>query len=183
MALKSTDALVFKSLSSTLDMLMKMNPDIEAVKAVMKDNLSEFEVLSGHKVRFVQQDGVWQMTLVDTKRDFVRIRKPNEESKVLRTRINSVQIEVKLQKNDEYEFDNQWVAKSLRELADEVESAEQQLSVLDVCDIRKLASGESSDADVDADVDGDADAVQGENKLPDESERQRADVEEEEEEE
>ncbi|MND12127.1 hypothetical protein D3C87_378960 [compost metagenome] len=154
MALKSSELVVFKNLCSTLDMLLKMNPDIEKVKEVMLPSVVEFEQLTGHLVRFTKADESWKIVLVDGKKDFVRIRRPNEESKVLRSRINSVQIEVKLQKNDEYEFDNEWVAKALRDLADEVQGSERELSLLEPCDLRKVSEG---DADTDTDTDGDED--------------------------
>jgi hypothetical protein len=157
MALKSSDALVFKSLSASLKMMLKLNPDIDAVKDAMAQNISEFEAASGHLVRFSLVDGEWQMVLVDGKKDFVRIRRPNEESKVLRTRINSVQIEVKLQKAGEYEFDNEWVAKALKDLAAEIEGLDISLVEQEACDVRKLASGDLSDSDVDTDPESDDD--------------------------
>lgn len=155
MALKSSDALVFKSLSASLKMMLKLNPDIDAVKDAMAQHISEFEAASGHLVRFSLVDGEWQMVLVDGKKDFIRIRKPNEESKVLRTRINSVQIEVKLQKSGEYEFDNEWIAKALKDLAAEIECLDLSLVEQDVCDVRKLVAGDLSDSDADADSESD----------------------------
>lgn len=155
MALKSSDALVFKSLSASLKMMLKLNPDIDAIKDAMAQNISEFEAASGHLVRFSLVDGEWQMVLVDGKKDFIRIRKPNEESKVLRTRINSVQIEVKLQKSGEYEFDNEWIAKALKDLAAEIEGLDFSLVEQDACDVRKLASGDLSGPDADSESDED----------------------------
>lgn len=155
MALKSSDALVFKSLSASLKMMLKLNPDIDAIKDAMAQNISEFEAASGHLVRFSLVDGEWQMVLVDGKKDFIRIRKPNEESKVLRTRINSVQIEVKLQKSGEYEFDNEWIAKALKDLAAEIEGLDLSLVEQDACDVRKLASGDLSGPDADSESDED----------------------------
>lgn len=155
MALKSSDALVFKSLSASLKMMLKLNPDIDAVKDAMAQHISEFEAASGHLVRFSLVDGEWQMVLVDGKKDFIRIRKPNEESKVLRTRINSVQIEVKLQKSGEYEFDNEWIAKALKDLAAEIEGLDLSLVEQDACDVRKLASGDLSGPDADSESDED----------------------------
>lgn len=158
MALKSSDALVFKSLSASLKMMLKLNPDIDAVKDAMAQNISEFEAASGHLVRFSLVDGEWQMVLVDGKKDFIRIRKPNEESKVLRTRINSVQIEVKLQKSGEYEFDNEWIAKALKDLAAEIEGLDLSLVEQDACDVRKLASGDLSGPDTDSDSESESES-------------------------
>lgn len=155
MALKSSDALVFKSLSASLKMMLRLNPDIDAVKDAMAQNISEFEAASGHLVRFSLVDGEWQMVLVDGKKDFIRIRKPNDESKVLRTRINSVQIEVKIQKSGEYEFDNEWIAKALKDLAAEIEGIDLSLVEQDACDVRKLVAGDLSDSDADTDSESD----------------------------
>ncbi|MBP4081583.1 hypothetical protein [Aeromonas sp. MrichA-1] len=155
MALKSSDAIVFKSLSASLKMMLRLNPDIDAVKDAMAQNISEFEAASGHLVRFSLVDGEWQMVLVDGKKDFIRIRKPNDESKVLRTRINSVQIEVKIQKSGEYEFDNEWIAKALKDLAAEIEGIDLSLVEQDACDVRKLVAGDLSDSDADTDSESD----------------------------
>lgn len=143
MALKQTDIIRFEGLNQTASILRANGFDFTATEAAMAAQLTEFEATARHKVKLLKEpvDGVF-LEVIDLSRDFIRTRKPNEESLVLRTKIQNVPIEVKLVKDGEYCFDNTSVANALRELAKEVESISFALSELDNEDVRALMSEE-----------------------------------------
>lgn len=161
MALKQNDAVVFKGLLSTAKILRGpgVAMSVDGAVAAMAQQVSEFEAISKHRVVFLAEANAAGefLDIIDLRKDFLRTRKPNDESLVLRTKIQSVPIEVKLVKDGEYSFDNKEVVSALRALADEVDGIEIDLFSLDNSDVRSLISGEDSDPELEQE-DEDADS-------------------------
>ncbi len=135
MALKKEDKVRLEGLEKTFLMLVTNNMDSEQIMTMMQPQFDEFESITGNKLKPNFGDNP-SIEVLDLSKDFLRIRYPNDENRVLRTKIQGVGIEVKLFKADEFSFGNSDVASALRALADEVDAAPFELNELEPCDVR-----------------------------------------------
>lgn len=152
MALKAADLVRFDALQLTASILGKNGFTPEAIENSIKNELLEFQTITKNKARVaVGDDGAVFIELTDLRKDFIRTRKPNDDALVLRTRIQGVPVEIKLFKQEEYDFDNASVVSALRALADEIASVPFRLSELGNSDVRELIElheSVSSDHDI-----------------------------------
>jgi len=143
MALKKEDRVRLEGLEKTFTMLVTNGMDAETIKNMMQPQFDEFESITGSKVKAHFGDNA-SLEVLDLSKDFLRIRFPNEDNRVLRAKIQGVGVEVKLFKRDDFEFGNDDVVSALRALADEVSELPMPLNSLEMCDVRKLAKGDLS---------------------------------------
>lgn len=154
MSLKQIDLVRLDGLNQTAIILNNAGFTPDATHEAMKDQITEFEVATKNKVEILdhQVDGSF-IKLTSLRKDYLRTRKPNDSSLVLRTVVQSVPIEVKLVKDGDYTFSNEAVVTSLRALADEVSKLTFTLSDLGNEDVRSIAREHAESAvDIGTDV-------------------------------
>lgn len=143
MALGKIDNVKFESLSQTLSMLLQHDTELETVKLMLAPQISDFEESSNHKVKFVTRDDESViLEALNLSKDFVRTRKPNSETQVLRAKIQGVGIDVKLFKEKDYIFSNEEIISALRALVDEISEVDVEFNTLGNSDVRKLDTDE-----------------------------------------
>lgn len=136
MALKKEDKVRLEGLQNTFAMLVSNGLHYSQIDTMMAPQLKEFESITGSKIRTHYGEN-HRLEVLDLSKDFIRVRLPNEESRVLRAKVQAVPIDVKLFKADDYDFSNEDVVSALRALADEVEGLDFELNSLVSSDVRK----------------------------------------------
>lgn len=163
MALKQADQIRYDSLVALITTLKNLGHDYHTILGAAAPQIKEFQDETGLGVRLKSN---FDVELIDRRKDFLRIRSPNSESKVLRTKVDGVAIDVKIFKEGDYDFDNAAIEASLRALADEVSSIEKPLVDFPDCEVKEHIKEisepsegieVSSDAE-EADASGDDDA-------------------------
>lgn len=145
MALKQADQIRYDSLVTLITTLKNLEHDYHTILGAAASQIKDFEKETGLGVRVKSN---FEVELIDRRKDFMRIRSPNTESKVLRTKIDGVAIDVKIFKEGDYEFDNSAIETALRLLADEVSDIGRPLVEFPDCEVKEHIK-ELSDLDED----------------------------------
>lgn len=152
MALKAIDKVKFDTLQATFSGMVAGGMEIGVIKGILSAQVVEFEAATNNKVKYVVDGTVGTLELTNLSKDFLRIRNPNEETKVIRAKVEGVGIDIKVFKAEDYEFSNEEVISALKALTAELEGSSVTFSEQEPCDLRDLASEESSEDEVE-DVD------------------------------
>ena len=123
MALKVTDKARFDTLESSIKGMVSAGVDLETVKAGFAEQIRFFEQETGVLIKLRGEGEDFEVGIIDSSKDFVRVRSSNPENKVLRTKILGVGIEVKTFKKCEFEHSNKEIHDSLIALAEIVLSS------------------------------------------------------------
>lgn len=147
MAMKQVDQVRYDALAAMINTLSGLGHDYDTVYKAVKPQIKEFEDATGRAVRIKSN---FEIELIDRRKDFLRIRNPNEQSKTLRTKVDGVSIDVKIYKEGDYEFENATIAQSLRRLADEVSALPKELAEFPECEVAEhvesLGTGEQQES-------------------------------------
>ena len=151
---------------------------IEQIQSMMAPKVAELENEANVKLNLVSTESGASFDVVDLSKDYVRVREPNAESKVLRCKVLGVEIDVKTFKEGKFEFNNEDVVKALRSLADEVEDLPVEINTLENVDVRKDVEFPSQESEVDDADEVDSTDVEEESDdvLPEESEDEDEDA-------
>ena len=106
--------------------------------ASLSPKIVAFENESGYKLKInesISSDTVFD--LINTKRDYMRIRNSGESMKVLRSKIYGVPVTVTMVRDGEFNFTNADMAEALEELATRLKTASKEISGLDEVDLLK----------------------------------------------
>lgn len=133
MALKQADQIRFDALATLIETVKNLGHDYNTVLGAAAKQIAEFQEATGQAVRVKSN---FEIELIDRRKDFMRIRSPNSESKVLRTKVDGVAIDVKIFKEGDYDFDNETIASSLRRLAEEVSGIQKPLVGFPDCEVK-----------------------------------------------
>jgi hypothetical protein len=124
MALKPIESVKFNAINQTVAALKMASLPMETILSAVAAQIEDFEATTTYRVKVeneVQADGTY-ITLIDTKKDFIRARKSGEAFQVLRAKVLGVPVDVKAAKDGEFSFSNIQIATALRELAVLVEA-------------------------------------------------------------
>jgi hypothetical protein len=119
MALKPIEAVKFNAINQTVAGLKAANLPAETILSVVSAQIADFEASTTYRVTLEQEalpDGSF-LSLIDTRKDFIRARKSGEAFKVLRAKIFGIPVDVKVAKDGEFSHTNAQVAATLIELA------------------------------------------------------------------
>lgn len=168
MALKAIDKVKFDTLQATFSGMVAGGMDIDAIKGILSAQVVEFEAETNNKVKYVVDGTIGTLELTNLSKDFLRIRNPNEETKVIRAKVEGVGIDIKVFKAEDYEFSNEEIISALKALTVELEDSSVVFSEQEPCDLRDLASEKSTDdepeiTDSEEDIDEPEEAI-GENE-------------------
>lgn len=144
MALKQADQIRFDAIANLIGTLKNLGHDYNTVLGAAAPQIAEFQESTGQAVRVKSN---FDIELIDRRKDFLRIRSPNSESKVLRTKVDGVSIDVKIFKEGDFDFDNETIASSLRRLAEEVSGISKPLVEFPDCEVNdhlKTLEGDST---------------------------------------
>lgn len=143
MALKQADQIRYDAIATMINTLKNLDHDYHTVLGAVAPQIADFEKSTGQAVRIKSN---FEIELIDRRKDFLRVRSPNSESKVLRTKVDGVAIDVKIFKEGDYDFDNETIASSLRRLAEEVSGISKSLVEFPDCEVKAHLEeiGESS---------------------------------------
>jgi hypothetical protein len=166
-ALNKTDAAKFQVLQDNVSLLVKAAGFALAdACASVADKIAEFEEATQHKVLTLgapDEQGNW-LTVVDLRRDFLRIRTVGDGYTMLKSRALGVSVDVKVARGEAYSHDNDRVASALEKLAAAIRLQEP-LAVLSHADLaftpgEEVAPvDESDDEELDSIVEAAADAA------------------------
>lgn len=178
MNLKPIEQVKFDAIKNTVVALKSANLPHENVIAAVSVQVADFESTTRYVVKIheaAQEDGQI-ITLIDTKRDFVRARLSGQSGQALRCKIFGVPVEIKAQKINEYEFTNAQIADALEELVKVVRRLDTEVSTAGNLDFSS-ADGKSKQAapEAEAEVPGDEEApsdIEPEDSEKDEQEEQ-----------
>lgn len=137
MAMKQVDQVRYDALESMITTLSGLGHDYETVYKAVTPQIKDFESATGRTVR-IKSD--FEIELIDRRRDFLRIRNPNDQAKTLRTKVDGVSIDVKIFKEGDFEFENATIAQSLRRLADEVGALPKELAEFPECEVGEFVA-------------------------------------------
>lgn len=132
MALKQADQIRYDSLVSLIQTLKNLNHDYHTILGAVSAQITEFQEETGFGVRLKND---FSLELIDRRKDYLRIRNPNEQSKTLRTKVDGVSIDVKIFKEGDYDFENSTIAQSLQRLADTVKALPSELVTFPECEV------------------------------------------------
>tara|TARA_B100001245_G_scaffold236653_1_gene229261 strand:- start:21143 stop:21685 length:543 start_codon:yes stop_codon:yes gene_type:complete len=138
-ALKKEDKVRLEVIEKTFSMLVSNNMSDEQVLSMMQPQFDDFETITGHKLKPVFEPEP-SISVLDLSKDFLRIRYPNEDNRVLRAKVEGVSIEVKLFKNDDFSFTNNDVVSALKSLSEKVDILPVELKDLEPCDVKEKVS-------------------------------------------
>lgn len=120
MALNKTDSAKLQALQDNVSLLIKVaNLAPEAAFAGIAEKAAEFEAQTEHKILLLgaaDADGNW-LSVVDLRRDFLRLRQVGDGYTVLKSRALGVSVEVKVARTGAYEHANLRLAEALEKLA------------------------------------------------------------------
>ena len=132
MALKQVDQVRYDAIAAMVKTVSGLGHDYETVKQAVQSQLDDFEAATRKAIR-IKSD--FSLEIIDRRKDFMRIRQPNEEASNLKTKVDGVAIDVKVFKEGDFNFENATIAQSLRRLADTVASLPAELSSLPECEV------------------------------------------------
>lgn len=151
MALKQADQIRYDALVSLIQTLKNLDHDYHTILGAAAPQIKDFQEETGFGVRLKND---FSVELIDRRKDYLRIRNPNEQSKTLRTKVDGVSIDVKIFKEGDYDFENATIAQSLQRLADTVKGLPAELVTFPECEVEEHVSSlvnvkedESEDAD------------------------------------
>ncbi|MFK4132217.1 hypothetical protein ACI2KR_07980 [Pseudomonas luteola] len=122
MALKPVEEAKFKAIAATVAALKAANLPHEAIASAIEAQVADFESSTRYRVKLhaeVQENGV-SLSIIDTKRDFIRARKSGDTGQALRCKIFGVPVDIKAAKDGEYAFSNEQIIDALLELASQI---------------------------------------------------------------
>lgn len=154
MALSKIDNIKLKGLQSTLDVLNTLNKSNQEILEIMRAPIEEFEHDTNHKIIIDIVNGKPIFITIDLSKDYLRTRNPNEESQVLRAKVQGIMIEIKIQKASEFNHSNKNIAESLIALSEKISEMSAELNTLGSSDIK---DGETTSTIDDQEIDGQTD--------------------------
>lgn len=135
-ALSKLDQAKLAGLQITFETCLKLDKTPDQALDVMKEQITQFENETGHKLRLNYVDGKHYFKSIDPSKDYLRIRNPNDESKVLRAKSLGIMIEIKIQKTDEYSHSNSDICDALIHLSERIKDATTELNSLQSSDVQ-----------------------------------------------
>lgn len=118
MNLKPIEQVKYDAITTLAKALKDAGMDLAAVKQYAQKQIDDFEESTRYVVKLHPEplENGSYVSLIDTKKDFIRARQSGETGQALRCKVFNVPIDIKVQKNDEFEFSNAQVADALEEL-------------------------------------------------------------------
>ena len=118
MNLKPIEQVKYDAITTLVKALKDAGMDLTAVKQYAQKQIDDFEESTRYVVKLHPEplENGSHVSLIDTKKDFIRARQSGETGQALRCKVFNVPIDIKVQKNDEFEFSNAQVADALEEL-------------------------------------------------------------------
>jgi hypothetical protein len=156
MALSKIDNIKLKGLQSTLDVLVSLKKTNQEILEIMSAQIKEFEQETNHKIMMNIANEKAIFITIDLSKDYLRTRNPNEESQVLRAKVQGIMIEIKIQKENEYNHTNKHMAESLIALSEKISEMSTELNILGSSDIK---NGETTSTADDQEIDDQSDVV------------------------
>jgi len=155
MALKISEQAVFDVINKSFSGMISAGMNLDLVKDILGEQIKSFEQSTKYKVNFVinEDESEGSLEMIDLSKDFLRIRNPNEDTKVLRTKVEGVGIEIKVFKKDDYKFSNLEIINALKSLTEKVEKIKLVLSEQDVSDINDIEIPDVESATLTSDED------------------------------
>ncbi|MGD1524593.1 hypothetical protein [Vibrio harveyi] len=138
MALKKDQQQSLSFLALMATRLLEADPDgsLEKVLSTIDTDIKGFEKDTNTLLQPVVVDGKVEFKVVSLNKDFLRTRKPNDESLTLRSKKHGVSVDVKLVKDGDFAHDNGYVVTALRALADDIEGLGFELKELENEDLK-----------------------------------------------
>lgn len=131
MNLKPIEQVKFDAIKTVVQALKSAGMDESLIATSVAAQVAEFEATTRYVVKIhatAQEDGQF-ITLIDTKKDFVRARLSGETGQALRCKVFNIPIDIKVAKTGEYEFTNEQIADALIELAKTVLKLDTQVKI------------------------------------------------------
>jgi hypothetical protein len=171
MNLKPIEQAKFQAITTTVNTLKNANLPHEAVVNAVSTQISDFETTTRYVVKIHEEaQGGEFVTLIDTKKDFIRARPSGDTGQVLRAKVYGVPIDVKALKTGEYSFTNAQLADALDALSVLVRKLDKEVISADITDFSPVDGKTKGtvviESDDSANVDPDADLPDPQDDLP-----------------
>lgn len=139
MALKKEQQKELQFLEIMASRLLQANAEksLPVVLATISKDIGDFEAATNTILQASIVNDEVKFELVSLSKDFLRLRKPNEEALTLRSKKFGVSIDVKLLKVDDFDHENSYVANALRALASDIDALGFEMSVLGNEDLKE----------------------------------------------
>lgn len=160
MNLKPIEQVKFDAIKTVVQALKSAGMDESLIATSVSAQVAEFEATTRYVVKIhatAQEDGQF-ITLIDTKKDFVRARLSGETGQALRCKVFNIPIDIKVAKTGEYEFTNAQVADALVELAKAVLKLDTQVKIAGNLDFNADGTAKTGGQEVESEVDLELDA-------------------------
>lgn len=163
MNLKPIEQAKFQAITTTVSALKTASLPHEAVVNAVATQISDFESTTRYVVKIHEeaQNGEF-VTLIDTKKDFIRARPSGDTGQVLRAKVYGVPIDVKALKTGEYSFTNAQLADALDALSVLVRKLDKEVISADITDFSPVdgktkgtvvtEGDDAANPDLDADI-------------------------------